>query len=84
MVIKESRRGKFLACSAYPKCKNTKPLKPPKESKIPCPKCGSKLLEREGKRGKFYGCSNFPKCRCINKWRATRLVLPRLWRYGYT
>ncbi len=35
MVIKESRRGKFLACSAYPKCKSTKPLMPPKESKIP-------------------------------------------------
>jgi len=27
MVIKNSRRGPFLACSAYPKCKNAKSLK---------------------------------------------------------
>jgi len=27
MVIRTGRYGKFLACSGYPKCKNTKPLK---------------------------------------------------------
>ena len=26
MVIKEGRRGEFLACSGFPKCKNAKPL----------------------------------------------------------
>jgi len=66
MVIKDSRRGKFLACSAYPKCKNAKPLVPPRELDVPCPKCGSKILEKEGKRGTFYGCSNYPKCRFIS------------------
>jgi len=46
--------------------KNSKTfLTPSKESKIPCPKCGSKLIERVGKRGKFYGCSAYPKCRFI-------------------
>ena len=26
MVIKDSRRGKFLGCSGFPKCRNAKPL----------------------------------------------------------
>ena len=26
MVEKSGKRGKFLACNNYPKCKNTKPL----------------------------------------------------------
>ncbi|MFA5501360.1 MAG: type I DNA topoisomerase [Sulfurovaceae bacterium] len=65
MVIKDSKRGKFLACSAYPKCKNAKPLTPPKELSVPCPECGGKLHERQGKRGTFYGCSNYPQCKFI-------------------
>ncbi len=63
MVVKSSRFGKFLACPAYPECKNTKPM-PEDEIKQPCPKCGSKLVKRNSKRtGKaFYGCSEYPKC----------------------
>ena len=26
MVVKESKRGKFLGCSGFPKCRNAKPL----------------------------------------------------------
>jgi len=65
MVIKNSKRGKFLACSAYPKCKNAKSLEPTVELKVPCPECGGKLQEREGRRGKFFGCVNYPKCKFI-------------------
>lgn len=65
MVIKDSRRGKFLACSAYPKCKNAKPLNPPKTLEVPCPECGGSLQERKGRRGIFYGCGNYPKCTFI-------------------
>ncbi|MDD5405343.1 MAG: type I DNA topoisomerase [Sulfurovaceae bacterium] len=65
MVIKDSKRGKFLACSAYPKCKNAKSLTPPKEIDVPCPECGGKLHERQGRRGSFFGCSNYPKCKFI-------------------
>jgi DNA topoisomerase-1 len=32
MVIRRSRRGPFLACSAYPKCRNAKPLKGDKKA----------------------------------------------------
>ncbi len=60
MVIKRGRFGKFLACSNFPKCKNTKPL----TLGVNCPKCKKgKIVERRTKKGKiFYGCSNFPKC----------------------
>ena len=61
MVIKKGRFGEFLACSAYPKCKTTRPLAHALNSK--CPKCGGALVEKRTKRGKvFYGCSNYPKC----------------------
>jgi DNA topoisomerase-1 len=62
MAIKSGRFGKFLACSGYPECKNTKPM--PLKSNIPCPnECGGYLVMKKTKKGrKFYGCSNYPKC----------------------
>jgi len=65
MVIKQSKYGKFIACSNYPECKYIKNEKEEKEIKeiIDCPKCEGKIIERKTKRGKiFYGCSNYPKC----------------------
>jgi DNA topoisomerase-1 len=60
MVIKWGRRGKFLSCSAYPQCKNSKSI----TTGVKCPQtnCGGELIERRSRRGFFYGCSNFPKC----------------------
>ena len=61
MIIKKGRFGEFLACSAFPKCKTTRPLA--HALKIKCPKCGEMLVEKRTKRGKvFYGCSSYPKC----------------------
>ncbi len=68
MVIKNGRNGKFLACSAYPKCKNTKSLEEQKESNIPCPDCGGKLLWRTSRRGAFWGCEKYPDCKFISKF----------------
>ena len=65
LVIKQSRYGKFTACSNYPTCKYIKNDKEEKEVKeiMPCPKCEGKIIEKKTKRGKiFYGCSNYPKC----------------------
>ena len=65
LVIKQSRYGKFVACSNYPTCKY---IKNDKEEKVevvimPCVKCDGNIIERKTKRGKiFYGCSNYPKC----------------------
>ncbi|MBQ7973489.1 MAG: topoisomerase DNA-binding C4 zinc finger domain-containing protein [Clostridia bacterium] len=60
MLIRESRYGKFLACSGYPECKTTKPYDKPI---CKCPKCGNDIYKRRSKKGKtFYGCSGYPNC----------------------
>ncbi|MDD5038027.1 MAG: type I DNA topoisomerase [Dehalococcoidales bacterium] len=61
MVIKTGRFGKFLACSGYPECKNTKSFQ--LKIGVKCPQCGSELIERVNKKKRtFYGCSNYPNC----------------------
>jgi len=65
MVIKWGRRGKFLSCSGFPKCRNAKSITT--GIQCPAPKCNGELIERRSKRGMFYGCSNFPKCRFTTK-----------------
>jgi len=63
LVIRPGRFGKFMACSAFPKCKFTKPL-PRKTLGIQCPKCAQgEIVEKFTKKRKpFYGCSNWPHC----------------------
>jgi len=65
MIIKWGRKGKFLSCSDFPKCKNAKSI----TTGVKCPNegCGGELIERRSKRGIFYGCSNYPKCTFIAK-----------------
>ncbi len=60
LIVKWGRRGKFLSCSDFPTCKNSKSI----TSGVKCPieNCGGELIERRSKRGFFFGCSNFPKC----------------------
>ena len=63
MVIRAGRFGKFLACSNYPTCKNSKPLEESKKVVAKCPKCGRDVIERKSKRGKiFYSCEGYPEC----------------------
>ena len=70
MVQKQGRFGPFLACSAYPACKNTRSLKGKAQSQaeatgVRCPEkgCGGELVSRRSRRGKvFYGCSRYPAC----------------------
>ena len=66
MVIKQSKYGKFVACSNYPECKYIKPNETKKEivEIMDCPHCDGKIIEKTTKRGKtFYGCNNYPKCK---------------------
>jgi DNA topoisomerase-1 len=66
MVIKWGRKGKFLSCSDYPKCKNAKSIS--SGVKCPAPGCGGDLILRRSYRGRsFYGCSNYPKCTFTSK-----------------
>jgi DNA topoisomerase-1 len=74
MVIKWGRFGRFLACSDYPKCKNTRPLKEAGEgegdsgklSEIideKCERCGAPMQIKNGRYGKFLACTKYPECR---------------------
>lgn len=62
MVYKMGRFGKFLACSGFPECRNTKPIV--KATGVECPKCGKgHIVERRSKKGRmFYGCDRYPDC----------------------
>ena len=65
MVIKQGRYGEFIACTGFPKCRNTKHIaKKPKLLSVKCPDCGAEIAEKRTKRGKiFYGCSKYPDCK---------------------
>ncbi|WEK56200.1 MAG: type I DNA topoisomerase [Candidatus Cohnella colombiensis] len=62
MVFKMGRFGKFLACSGFPDCRNTKPIV--KATGVLCPTCGKgHIVERRSKKGRmFYGCDQYPGC----------------------
>jgi len=65
MIIRWGRYGKFLSCSNYPKCLNSKPLPDNNQEKIDekCPLCGKDLVIKNGKFGKFISCIDYPKCK---------------------
>ena len=67
LVIKTGRFGRFMACTGFPECRNTKPIL--KKTGVSCPKpnCGGDIVERRARgRGRsFYGCSNYPDCDLI-------------------
>ena len=61
MIVKFGRYGKFIACSNFPECRNTKSYQI--STGVACPECGSDLVEKRTRRGRtFYGCSNYPQC----------------------
>lgn len=66
MVIKWGRNGRFLACSAYPECKSTKPL-PEEAAQMQtdevCDKCGEPMVVKVGRFGRFLACSAYPDCK---------------------
>jgi DNA topoisomerase I len=62
MVFKMGRFGKFMACSNFPDCRNTKPIV--KDIGVKCPNCEKgNIIERKSKKRRiFYGCDQFPEC----------------------
>lgn len=61
MVIKIGRFGKFLACSGFPECNNTKKII--EATKGTCPICGKRIVVKKSKKGRyFYGCEGYPDC----------------------
>ena len=77
MVIRWGRFGRFMACSKYPDCKNTREL--PKEGdaaadqdgapaeELTCEKCGKPMVRKKGRFGEFMACSGYPDCKNTQK-----------------
>ncbi len=70
MVYREGKFGRFLACSNFPQCKNTKNINQKINTNIDvgvCPKCHGQVSQKYSKKGKlFFGCDNYPNCDFIS------------------
>ncbi|SDW04404.1 DNA topoisomerase I [Marinococcus luteus] len=66
MVYKMGRYGKFMACSNFPECRNTKAIV--KDIGVKCPKCkeGNVVERRSKKKRIFYGCDRYPDCEFVS------------------
>ncbi len=76
LVIKWGRNGKFVACTGFPECRNTRPLDEEQAlapSGEKCEKCGSDMVVRSGRHGRFLACSAYPDCK---NTRALTLGIP--------
>jgi len=66
MVIRWGRRGRFVACSGYPQCRNTRPVEdegePLPATEEACPQCGSPMVAKRSRYGPFLACSRYPQC----------------------
>ncbi len=77
MVIKWGRYGKFLACSNYPDCKNTRQMAGGEGADAPelhedvlkevCPKDGQAMVLKKGRFGPFLACTNYPECKTTKR-----------------
>ena len=79
MVIKFGRNGKFLACSGYPECSNTRELPPelsergtseegaPAEAEQICENCARPMVLKRGRFGQFLACSGYPDCKTTRR-----------------
>jgi DNA topoisomerase-1 len=85
MVIKWGRMGRFLACSGYPECKNTKDFIE-EDGKIKivedlptdevCPTCGKPMVNKRGRFGRFLACSDYPACKTTRPITLKGVVCP--------
>ncbi len=76
MVVKYGPHGKFLACPAFPECRNTKPYL--EKIGVPCPDCGKEVIIRKTKKGrKYYGCEANPECSFMSWQKPTKEHCPR-------
>ncbi|MDH3291906.1 MAG: type I DNA topoisomerase [Gemmatimonadota bacterium] len=67
LTLKSGRFGPFIACTKYPECRYTKPLKrdkvPDKPTDEVCAECGAPMVVKTGRYGEFLACTQYPKCK---------------------
>ena len=91
MVIRWGRHGRFMACSGYPECKNTREIAREgaaanAEGKAEveqieelCENCGKPMTLKRGRFGQFLACTGYPECKTTKKLAASgsgRLSIP--------
>ncbi len=77
MVIKWGYNGEFIACSAFPECKNTKDFLRDESGQIQimqvekadekCPECKAEMVVKQGKYGRFLACTRYPECKTTRR-----------------
>jgi len=75
MVIRFGKFGRFMACTNFPECRNTREaseedadgteLSP--DLKEPCEKCGKPMVIKKGQYGDFMACTGYPECKNAKK-----------------
>jgi len=73
MVIKSGRYGRFMACTGYPECKNTRPVENAEERALRervsedidelCDQCERRMAVKNGRNGRFIACTGYPECK---------------------
>ncbi len=67
LTVKSGRFGPFIACTNYPECRHTKPLKRDKAPDRPtdekCQECGADMVIKTGRYGEFLACTRYPECK---------------------
>src|SRR5665213_3441690 len=67
MVIKWGRHGKFIACTGYPDCTNTREIAQEgvteQDEAVYCDNCGRPMVLKKGRFGQFLACSGYPDCK---------------------
>jgi DNA topoisomerase-1 len=67
LVVKSGRFGPFIACTRYPECRYTKPLRRDKVPDRPtdevCRECGAPMVIKTGRFGEFLACTRYPACK---------------------
>lgn len=72
MVIRLGRFGRFMACSGYPDCRNTKEIGEKDGANEEaeqlaagktCPTCDGPMVVKTGRTGRFLSCKKYPECK---------------------
>jgi DNA topoisomerase I len=81
LMVRWSKAGEFLGCSAYPECDFTANFTKKENGEIvpvlnqdtglKCPNCGKLLLVRKSRHGEFLGCTGYPKCKFTSDFEKT-------------
>jgi DNA topoisomerase-1 len=74
MIVRRWKGARYIACSGYPECRNSKPW----PTGVKCPECGEgDMVERVSRFGKmFFSCSRYPECKFASWTKPIALTCP--------